>query len=194
MLYLNQLLYRHITYEHNIDRGGASPDHRNVATSGCGLCCACMAVEHLTAQTLSLEDCVQLSYASGANRKIGTRMEHLGPALAERFGLCYRATDRLDELLSHLQNGGEAAINVGGDHDDHIGLFSNVGHYVLAVAYDGESVCILDPAYEPGRYEKEGRRGKVRVSEPFAYCSPEDLKLDTLNRENPFHLFIRKKP
>lgn len=192
MLYLNQLDYRHIPYEHNILNGGVPPERRNVATSGCGLCCVCMTVEHLTGQALSLEDCVRLAGECGANRLIGTRLLLLGPAAAERFGMEYRATGDINEMLAHVQNGGEAVVNVGGDHDDHIGLFSDVGHYILVTGYDGNELRIMDPAYEEGRYEKEGRRGKVRVEYPFAFCRPEDLDADTVNRRpTPYHLFRR---
>ena len=45
MLYVNQLEYRDIPYQHNMAHGGAPEDRRNVATSGCGLCSACMIVD-----------------------------------------------------------------------------------------------------------------------------------------------------
>lgn len=191
MLYLNQLDYRHIHYEHNLDNGGVAPERRNVATSGCGLCCVCMVVAHLTGESLSVEDCVQMAVECGANRKIGTRMPLLGTAAAQRFGLAYRATDSLDEMLAHLAAGGEVIVNVGGDHDGHIGLFSHVGHYILAVGQENGELRILDPAYEEGRYEEESRRGKVRVEYPFAFCKPEELAADTTNKPTPYHLFSR---
>ena len=48
MLYLNQLDYSHIPYYHNAKNGGPPEGRNNVGTSGCGLCCACMMIEHLT--------------------------------------------------------------------------------------------------------------------------------------------------
>lgn len=193
MLYLNQLDYRDVPYHHNVANGGVPEKRRWISTSGCGICSACMIVEHLTARTLSLEECIKLSERSGANREIGTRMRQLGPFIAELYDLDYSTTNDINVLLEHLRNGGEAAVNVGGDHDDHIGLFSHVGHYVVAVSYDGEHVCILDPSYKVGKYEEEGRKGKVLVNYPFAYCSAEDLDADVKNREVPYYLFKRKK-
>ena len=193
MLYLNQLDYRNVPYYHNIDNGGVPEERRWISTSGCGICSACMIVEHLTARTLPLEECVRLSERSGANRQIGTRMQYLGPMIAELYGLEYSSTTDIHVLLEHLQKGGEAAVNVGGDHDDHIGLFSKGGHYIVAVSYDGEEVCILDPSYKVGKYEEEGRKGKVRVDYPFVYCSAEDLDADVKNKPIPYFLFKRKK-
>ena len=83
-------------------------------------------------------------------------------------------------------------MNVGGDHDDHIGLFSHKGHYIVAIAATNEALCIPDPSYEVGKYEEDGRSGKVRVEYPFAYCAAEDLDADVKNRELPYHLFKRK--
>lgn len=192
MLYLNQLDYPDIPYNHNVDNGGVPEERRRISTSGCGLCSACMIVEHLTPHALTLEECVQLSERSGANRQIGTRMEHLGPLLAELYGLEFSMTEDVDILLEHLRRGGEAAVNVGGDHDDHIGLFSHKGHYIVAVCCDGEDVCILDPSYKEGKYEEEGRKGKVRVSYPFVYCTASDLDADVKNKKIPYFLFKRK--
>ena len=94
MLYLNQLDYRHMHYEHNIDNGGVPQERRNIATSGCGVCSACMMVDHLTMHHMSIDECIRLVYEVGASRKIGTRMATLGPAVANRFNLGYKACRR----------------------------------------------------------------------------------------------------
>lgn len=192
MLYLNQLDYRHIHYEHNVAEGGVPQERRNIATSGCGLCSACMMVDHLTADHLSLEECIRLVYKVGANVKIGTRMNLLGPALAEKFNLHYKLSGSMDEAIRCLQEGGRVIINVGGSHDDYVGLYSKGGHYILAIAYDGKELCILDPSYKEAKYEIEPHFGKVRVDYPFTYCQPQTIIDDTQNRETPFYLFWRK--
>ncbi len=192
MLYLNQLDYRHIHYEHNVSNGGVPPERRNIATSGCGICSACMMVEHLTMNHLSIDECIRINYAANANIHIGTRMAILGPALADKFRLTYKATKNMDEVLHCLQTGGRVIINVGGNHDDHVGLYSHGGHYILAIAYDGNDLCILDPSYKDGKYEIEPHFGKVRVDYPFTYCKPEHIVDDTQNRDTPFYLFWRK--
>lgn len=192
MLYLNQNDYRNVPYYHNVANGGVPEERRWISTSGCGICSACMIVEHLTTKPLPLEECIKLSERSGANREIGTRMRLLGPLVAEIYDLDFEMTNDIDKLIAHLQAGGEAAVNVGGDHDDHVGLFSHKGHYIVAVSTNGKEVCILDPSYNVGKYEEEGRKGKVRVNYPFAYCSVADLAADVQNREIPFYLFKRK--
>ena len=192
MLYLNQLDYRHIHYEHNIEGGGVPQERRNMATSGCGVCSACMMVEHLTMHHLSIDECIRLVYECGASRGIGTRMGILGPALANRFHLRFEATKDIEAVKNCLQTGGRVIINVGGNHDDYLGLYSHTGHYIIAIAYDGKELCILDPSYKDGKYEVEGRAGKVRVEYPFTYCDPQCIIDDTQNRETPFYLFWRK--
>ena len=192
MLYLNQLDYRHIHYEHNVDKGGVPEERRNIATSGCGICSACMVVDHLTTHHLSLDECIRIVYAVKANPGAGCRMAILGPALAEKFGLDFRTSKSMEDVISCLQQGGRVIINVGGNHDDYVGLYSTVGHYILAVAYDGEELCILDPSYKEGKYEIEPHTGKVRVDYPFTYCRPEHIIADTQNRATPFYLFKRK--
>ena len=192
MLYLNQLDYRHVHYEHNIEGGGVPQERRNIATSGCGVCSACMMVDHLTSTHLSIEECIRLVYKVGASRFVGTRMAILGPALADMFHLGFKATKDMDEVKACLQKGGRVIINVGGDHDDYVGLYSYTGHYIIAIAYDGEELCILDPSYKEVKYEKTPHQGKVRVDYPFTYCKPEYIVDDTQNRETPFYLFWRK--
>jgi len=193
MLYLNQLEYHHIPYNHNMDNGGVPEERRSVATSGCGLCSLCMIVDHLTVFYLDIEECVKLAEEHGANRKMGTDLRVLSPIVAEHFELDYFATNDRDELIEHLNNGGQAVANVGGDREGYAGLFSNGGHYVVVVSIDGDEVCILDPSYEPGKFDEESRAGKVREDAPFLYCSIDDLMKDTDNRDPGFYLFKRRK-
>ena len=192
MLYLNQLDYRHIHYEHNINNGGVPQERRNIATSGCGICCACMMVEHLTPHQLSLDEAIRINYSAGANCLIGTRMHLMGPAVADKFNLKYQASTDIEEVKQCLQAGCRVIINVGGDHDDYVGLYSHGGHYILAIAYDGKELCILDPSYKDGKYHITPHEGKVRVDYPFTYCDPQCIVDDTQNKETPYYLFWRK--
>ena len=192
MLYLNQLNYRHVHYAHNVENGGVPEERQCIATSGCGLCCACMMVDHLTYHELSLEECIRMTYETRANRLIGSRLELLGPALAEKFNLEYRYSNEIEDVLQCLRDGGEVIINVGGNREDYVGLYSHGGHYIIAIGYDGKEMCILDPSYKEGKYDIEARAGKVRVDFPFTYCKPEYIVEDTLNKPICYHLFKRK--
>lgn len=191
MFYINQYDYPHIPYPH--PEGIYTDMEPTIATSGCGLCSLCIVVNNMTMHRLTIEECLRLSMESGGNCCQGTRMRNLGPYAAPRFGLTYENTRDADALKNHLQKGGMAIICVDGDTDRGVGLFSHNAHYIVALSWDGEDVCILDPAYRPGKFDEEGRQGKVRVREPFLYCSFEDLVNDTLNGMRPFSLFARQK-
>ena len=54
--YVNQLGYPHVYYYHNAEGGGVREDRRNIGTSGCGLCCAAMALGNLTGVRLTPEE------------------------------------------------------------------------------------------------------------------------------------------
>ncbi len=192
MLYINQKEYPHTPYNHNMGHGGVPEERRCIATSGCGICCACMIVEHLSTQSLSVEQCVRLSEENGANLNMGTSMRVLGPVIADMFGLEYRRTDSIEELLEHLRCGGEAIAEVAGDRNEHIGLFSDKAHYITVVSADKNELCILDPAYVAGKFDREGRRGKVREDIPFLYCADDVLADDTDKERAPFYLFKRR--
>jgi hypothetical protein len=195
MLYLNQREYRHIPYQHNMAFGGAPEERRNVATSGCGLCCACMVVDHLTAHTLSLPDCVKLAEEVKANQYPGVDLTVLGPALAERFGLDYARTHQKEEVISHLRSGGEAVVMVGNSEEEgRLGLFTQRKHYMLLLSIDEkEEVCFLDPAFAKGeKYDVPEHRDKVRVDFPFLYAPLDLLMGESLNCKPRFSLFKRR--
>lgn len=192
MLYLNQLDYPALHYEHNLDAGGAPPEHSTVAKAGCGLCCCCMMVENLTTSKLPLEECLALSQEAGANRGVGTNLKILGPVVAQRYGLKFSVTDELSVLIDHLQCGGMAVANSGGDREGHTGVFTHGGHYIAVISYDGTNFCILDPSFKEGKFDEEGRQGKVQIHVPFLYCSAEVLQEDCANRSPAYYLFSRE--
>jgi len=195
MLYINQREYAHVPFNHNVDFGGVPEERRNVGTSGCGLCCSCMVVDHLTTQTLTVEECVRLAEEGGANKFVGTSLRVLGPIIAEKFGLEFSMTNDRSELLAHLAKGGEAIANVGGDTEERTGLFSHGGHYITVISADPDTgtVCILDPSgMDPGKFDEPDRTGKVRMDKPFIYCSLDELMKDAATRDPGFYLFKRK--
>ena len=190
--YINQKDHWDIPYYHNTENGGPAPGRNSVATSGCGLCSMCMVVDHLTVQTLTLEECVRISESCGANRKVGTMLRVLGPVVAERFDLAYSTTNDKAVLVRHLQSGGEAIVNVACNADGTPGLFTKGGHYMVVVCVDGDTVCILDPDYKPGKFDAPERVAKVKEKPPFLYCSLDALMQEASNRDPGFYLFKRK--
>ena len=192
MHYLNQLEYPQMEYKHNMDEGGAG-EHNTVAAAGCGPCSLCMVVEMLTPYTFTLDECIELSYSVRANRKPGTDLKLLAPAVAEKFGLAYTPSSNVGELIEHLQKGGMAVANSGGDREGYTGVFTHGGHYIAVLSYADGEFCILDPSWKEGKFEEEGRTGKVRVVYPYVYCAPEVLAKDCENRTPSYYLFARKK-
>ena len=87
-----------------------------------------------------------------------------------------------------------AIVNVGGDHDDHIGLFSHGGHYIAAISVEPDGrIAILDPSYKEDKFDEDGRMGKVEMKNGvIALCAPEVLAADCTNRSTPYNLFWRK--
>ena len=195
MQYINQLEYPHLKYNHNLKNGGPPEGRDSVKTSGCGLCCASMVVEHLTVNTLPIEECVKLSEENGANLHAGTTMEDLGPVIAERYALDFSYTKNIDDAIANLRCGGRVIALVGGDRDDgYVGLFAKRLHYILLVSYDGDEFCILDPAYTDTKFTEDGRVGRTRIDPPFIYASKEEVMLATQAISKRYFLFSRKRP
>ena len=198
MKYINQNKYPHIPYRTRAKVEGLTDEQRttDVAESGCGLCCASMVVDCLTDKTLEIEDSVRLSEECVANHYVGTDMNVLGPALAEKFGLYYEKTNELGEVIAHLRNGGVAIVLVGIPEGQKRGLFTAFGHYMLLLSTDGKEFCILDPSYTEKKFKGPDRIGRINEENaPYLYCDVNtvDKEADNILYEGKYHLFSRKK-
>lgn len=201
MKYINQLDYPHLQYI--TQTANPDPKYRqiglenNIAKSGCGLCSSVMIADRLGVDggKFEIEDARQLSYDCGANQWSGTRGVVYFPAFAEKFNLELVQSGNIDDLLHCLRTGGAAAVLVSGDHDDYHGVFSDRwSHYIVAISQERDGrICVLDPAYEEGIYEKGDRKGKVEVLQRgFGRCSLQVIREETAAFEKPFFLFWRK--
>ena len=196
MQYLNQLEYPHLPYYTKVKREDLTREQMqsNVARSGCGLCSVSMAVELLTDKTLPIEDCVKLSEGCLANYGVGTDMDVLGPVVAEKFGLCYKGADELEEAIACLRDGGAVISRVGVPEGADKGLFTNGAHYILLVATDGREFCILDPSYTPEKFHTPWREGRVDDSHaPYLYADVREVHEDTRPGRTKYHLFTRRR-
>lgn len=162
-----------------------------IKTSGCGICCGVM-VANFFGYELSIEDAIKISYENNANTSFGTKYKEYGNGLANKFGLIVERVSNKEALFKHLDNGGCAVANVGGDHDDHIGVFSHVGHYIFIYKHVGDKVYILDPGIEPDKYKEENRVDKVSFEGEFIVSDYKYLEADLTNRETPLFLFKKK--
>ena len=197
MKYLNQLEYPHIPY---ITRTSQEPELRErgskttVRSAGCGLCSAVMVAHRLLPETdFSLEDAIRISYATEANYRAGTAYSRFAPAFAEEMGLKVEQTDDMQRLLECLRTGGAAVLHVGGDREGYVGLFSHGGHYITAINAEPDGrIAILDPSFKEGKFDEEGREGKVEIrNKVVLLCRPEYVAEDCASKENPYALFWR---
>lgn len=197
MKYVNQLQYPDLPYPTGCDLEGEAREEgkkTTVKTSGCGLCSAVMIADRLLPNCdFDLKKAMEISFESGANRRFGTNYPKFGPLFAKRYGLTFEMTNDLEKLYECLRTGGVAAANVGGDREGYTGVFSHVGHYIVVMGIEPDGrLAILDPAYEEGIYEEEGRKGKVEVKAGYiALCAPEVLAKEIDNRNPGLFLFHR---
>ena len=119
MRHINQRKYSYIPYPQYMDHPEDPYGKKGtVRSGGCGLCSACMIVDQLTTQTLSVRECTKLSMEIGANHCDGTDMHILGPAIAERFGLEFSKTNDLEtsnraiELKTEIEKVREQIQNI----------------------------------------------------------------------------------
>ncbi len=198
MKYINQLDYPDKPYITRVKLEGEEKEKgtkTTVKTSACGLCSAIMIADRLVPNCqFDIDDAIQLSYESGGNSYIGTNYKLFGPAFAKKFDLIYETTSDVKKLKDWLKTGGVAVANVGGDREGYTGVFSHSGHYVMINNLEDDNrVAILDPSYWEGKYDEEGRKGKVEMKHGIiAVCDISVLQKDAENRNPSFHLFKRK--
>ena len=198
MKYINQLDYPHMLYVTGIELTGERKERgktTTVKTSGCGLCTAVMVADRLIPNCeFSLTDAIELSYEAKANCGLGTRYPRFAPLFAERLGLKLETSTDIEDVRRCLQTGGAAAILVDGDHEGYTGVFSHGPHYIAAIGVESDGrFAILDPSYKPGKYDEEGRQGKVeRKYDVVALCHAEVLAEDAIGNLIPYFLFWRK--
>ncbi len=199
MRYENQRKHPHMLYVTRTSLEEKEREYGKTTTmksSGCGLCAGVMMVDRLLpCYEFSLEDAIQLSYDSDANRVVGTSYIRFGPALAEKFNLRYKMSDKLEDLLDCVRTGGCAVVLVGrGKYDNgERGLFTKGGHYMTVISQESDGrLAILDPAYEPTRYSDPQWEGLVEVKHDcVVLCDPQILHGETEGKTGPYFLFWR---
>ena len=197
MKFLNQLEYGNIPY---ITMTELSEEEKQVGktttikNAGCGLCSAVMVADRLIPNTtFSLNDAINLSYEVKANTKRGTQYKIFAPIFAKKLGLKLEMTDDIKRVSYALKTGGVVVANVCGDYENHVGVFSHGGHYVTVINLEEDGkVAVLDPSIKDGKYDEDGRKGKVEVKGEIALCSLKTLEKDCKMRTPAFYLFWRE--
>jgi len=185
--YYNQNNYANVPYP--------SPDlpKATVKSGGCGVCCASMIVENMTAHSIGPK--LMSTYAINKKARVsgGTDINALAKAICADYGLSVKATNDEAEMIVHLALGGMAIANVGGNHDGYVGVFSDGGHFVVVAGLtDNGKAIVLDPGYYPGKFGKSGRMGKVVVNVNQCICDVSVLGKDTENRSPAYWLFSKE--
>jgi len=199
MKYVNQKKYPHYLYvtrqlcdkEEDREKGKTT----TIATSGCGLCSAVMVAHRLLPNCEGdLKDVIELSYETKANVKIGTDYQRFAPAFAEKLGLDFEKTNDPEQLRHCLRTGGAAVLHMKGDRVGHIGVFSNGGHYIAAIAEERDGrIATLDPSFRPDKYDKEGIQGLVEIKNGVITLTDMQVLIDdSAPAPYSFYLFWRK--
>ena len=198
MRYVNQLDHPHMLYVTRTELEGAARERgrtTKIAKSGCGLCSAIMVADRLLVNyKFDLDDAIQLSYDTKANHRVGTDYQRFAPAFAEKLGLRLEMTSDPEQLLRCLRTGGAAVAHVA-EREGYTAVFTHRGHYIAVIGEEPDGrLAILDPSYKEGKYEEEGRKGKVELKDGvIALCTPEVLHEDTKReRDVVYYLFWRK--
>ena len=113
--------------------------------------------------------------------------------IGERTAEQVKVTEDAQEALRFLQEGrGMVIANTYGDRPEHIGVFSDSGHYIVLAAAQGTEVKVWDPMYKEGsgRYDVPGRKGKVRLDGTDAYADFSEIEQDCYER--PYFLFWKE--
>ena len=186
MGYYNQYNYKSVPYP------SATRPSATVSSSGCGVCCMCMVVEGLTGEDAPPSMMAQYSISVGARSADGTDMRRLGQAAADRWGLTYRTSDDIGDVIEAVKRGGMVIANVGGDRSGYKGLFSNGGHYVVVVGETSGKLIVWDSGQYEGKYSTLARIDKVQGVGHDIRVLPAYLDQDCSNRQPRYYIFERE--
>ena len=128
----------------------------------------------------------------GARISGGTDMKLLSACICRDYRLVRELTDDVGKLTASLKNGAVAVCNVGGDRDGYEGVFSDGGHYLVAVGAADDAVLLVDPGMYDTKYSGEYRSSKVNVLSIRAGLIAADravLDKDCANRAPRYYIF-----
>lgn len=163
-----------------------------VYSAGCGPASLCNALYALHIANVSVPTMCSFAVSCGARVTSGTDMAKLLKAASSKYGFIYKPTSKNAELWEHLKNGGVAIMNNGNKYP----LFSNSGHFVAAIGWEGTStVIVADSYWYSGKYTANSiRRHYVTVVEKgVVKTSLTQCGKATIDR-SPSYYLISVKP
>lgn len=146
----------------------ANHPYATVGTSGCGTTCAAMIVsscrEAITPDVMS-----DISKQNGYRGLEGTSDELFG-YVANRWGIEMKRLHSSYEAHQACKEGYFVIICCAA------GLWTDGGHYILAVGANDTDIEIYDPYLYNGKFDRAGRRGKVRLDGVSAWVEINTFK------------------
>lgn len=148
----------------------ASANHPNatVGTSGCGTTCAAMIVSSCR-ETITPDTMSDISKENGYRGLEGTS-DGLFSYLSNRWGIEMKRVYSSYEAHQACKEGYFVVICCGA------GLWTDGGHYILAVGANDTDIEIYDPYLYNGKFDRAGRQGKVRLEGVSAWVEINTFK------------------
>lgn len=186
--YYNQNNYTNISYDNP-----STSKKETIATSGCGVCSACMTLNNLCGKELyTVSEMAKFSLSNSCRDNSGTNVEKLLTALCKKNkNFSFTVTDSEDNLVAHLKKGGIAIANQG----DKYNVFSTAGHFVVAYKMDGNNIEVLDPQMYSGKYDAYQRPQRiVKKTSTGCIVSVTQMGKATADRAKAYFLVTYTKP
>ena len=139
-----------------------------VKSAGCGPTCCAMIVSS-TKEIIYPDEMCYISKAQGY-RAAGGTSEGLFTYVCNRWGLEIEQIHSSYTALEKIKDGYFVIFLAGN------GLWTTGGHYILGVGYDGDKIEIYDPYLYNGKFNINGRSGKVELKGNSAWVQIDTFK------------------
>lgn len=151
-----------------------------IKSGGCGVTCAAMVVSS-SKEIVRPDTMGDIARENGFRPNGGTAWE-LFQYVADRWGLETREVKSSYEALQACKDGYFVVILCSA------GLWTTGGHYILAVGARGDQIEIYDPYLYAGKFNRNGRQGKVSVEGNSCF-----VQIDTFKQNSEAHAFFAYK-
>lgn len=151
-----------------------------IKSGGCGVTCAAMVVSS-SKEIVRPDTMGDIARENGFRPNGGTAWG-LFQYVADRWGLETREVKSSYEALQACKDGYFVVILCSA------GLWTTGGHYILAVGARGDQIEIYDPYLYAGKFNRNGRQGKVSVEGNSCF-----VQIDTFKQNSEAHAFFAYK-
>lgn len=166
-----------VYYNQRDNRWGSHPypskNHPSatVRTSGCGTTCAAMIISSCK-EIIYPDKMSDISMENGYRALEGTS-DGLFSYISERWGIEMKRLHSSYEAHQACKDGYFVVIACGK------GLWTTGGHYILAVGANDNEIEIYDPYLYNGKFDINGRSGKVRLEGTSAWVQIDTFKANS---------------